>query len=369
MRGGFGNLAQQGFSAPFATRERREQAKGESSTKWRMPLCRHAEGVTTWNNCLLCLEGGLNMNRGRNYSKAPMAKLRPAYKRWLIILLLLLLIISVAELTLYFTHSFQNYKMQVALAEQHQVALNADAADEATQTTATPSPIQVAAINVQAPAKTAEPIFFKVTGLTQKAMKPFIQQNKNTIGWITIEDIVDQPIVYRDNTYYLTHDFSGVQNTSGTIFLDMNHPLLKNAQNLLLWGHNMKDGSMFGRLERYIHDNYLHSHNIVRLDTCFESFTYIIFAVNQVSMDSRSVNYLPFWLHPLFPNEASFNSYIDDVYDQSFYTRYLDVNNSDTLLTFATCYNNEYLVLSARRQREDETEADINHALLGLYIK
>ena len=312
------------------------------------------------------------MDRGRRYQKTPMVKKAPVWKRWVFILLVMILIISITQLTIYFVRSNRNREMQALLAQQHQEALDNDA-DEAVQTQTVPEttvkPAATVSSSAAIPAQAKELNFFQVIGLTQKAMKPFVKQNDDTVGWITIDGIVDQPIVYRDNVYYLTHDFYGNRNACGAIFLDENHPLHKDAQNLLLYGHNMKDGSMFGRLTKYTSDNYLHSHHILQLETRFESFTYLIFAADKLSTEYRSKDYLSFWAHYTFSNQEDFDTYIDDVYEHSLYTRYLDVDDSDTLLTLATCYEDERLVLFARRQRSDETDADIQKALLGLYMK
>ncbi len=312
------------------------------------------------------------MDRGRRYQKTPMVKRTPIWKRWVFILLLIILIVSITQLTIYFVCSYRNREMQAQLAQQHQTALANDA-DEAAQTQAVPettvTPASTVSSSAAIPSQTKELDFFQVIGLTQEAMKPFVKQNDDTVGWITIDGSVDQPIVYRDNVYYLTHDFYGNRNACGAIFLDENHPLHKDAQNLLLYGHNMKDGSMFGRLTKYVSDNYLHSHHIIQLETRFESFTYLIFAVDEASTEYRSKDYLSFWAHDSFSTQEDFDAYIDDVYEHSLYTRYLDVNDSDTLLTLATCYEDERLVLFARRQRSGETDADIQKALLGLYMK
>lgn len=312
------------------------------------------------------------MDRGRRYQKTPMVKRTPIWKRWVFILLLIILIVSITQLTIYFVRSNHNREMQAQLAQQHQTALANDA-DETAQTQAVPettvTPASTVPGSAAIPSQTKELNFFQVIGLTQEAMKPFVKQNDDTVGWITIDGIVDQPIVYRDNVYYLTHDFYGNRNACGAIFLDENHPLHKDAQNLLLYGHNMKDGSMFGRLTKYVSDNYLHSHHTIQLETRFESFTYLIFAVDEASTEYRSKNYLSFWAHDSFSTREDFDAYIDDVYEHSLYTRYLDVNDSDTLLTLATCYEDERLVLFARRQRSGETDADIQKALLGLYMK
>jgi SrtB family sortase len=326
------------------------------------------------------------MDRGKSYRQTPMVKKRFNWRLLIIIVLFVLLVVSVAEIIAYFVHSHNNRVEQAALAAQHDAAILEEEQNPvvtgAIVETATPvpaatntAPEATAAREVAATATTATATpevakaFFQVVGLTRQSMISFIKQNSDTVGWITIEGLVDQPIVYRNNSYYLTHDFKGYHNNCGAIFLDVNHPIGKDAQNLLVYGHNMKDGSMFGRLVKYMNDNFLHSHYSVQLETRFESFNYIIFAVDRVSTNYSDRHFLNFSGHPSFNNAEDFDNYIDEVYNQSYYTRFLDVNYTDTLLTLATCIDDDRLVLVARRQRESETEEDIQRYLLGLYMR
>ncbi|MDD3213974.1 MAG: class B sortase [Eubacteriales bacterium] len=296
--------------------------------------------------------------------------------------LIIVMIVSLTEIVIYFVHSRNNRAEQAALANEHQAALAleqpAPTAATGGNTATVPSADGTAPTNVPTTqAATVSPVaeavggeFFQTVGLTRQAFKPIVKQNSDAVGWITIEGIVDLPVVYRDNTYYLTHDFTGKRNTCGAIFLDVNHPLHSDSQNLLIYGHNMKDGSMFGRLIKYYSNvNFLRTNYTLQFETRFDTYTYLIFAVVRVKMDVYSKNFLNFAGHTAFTSADAFNRYIDEVYQQSLYTRFLDVAPTDTLITLVTCLDDDRLVLLARRQRADETESDINHALLGLYEK
>ena len=117
-------------------------------------------------------------------------------------------------------------------------------------------------------------------------MEALYNENHDLIGWLEIPEILDLPVMYRDNSYYLTHDFSGQKTASGAIFLDQSHRFTEYAQNLLLHGHNMKDGTMFGRLVHYAQDiSYFKRNAFVNVDTLWEEERYVIFAVLRVSLD------------------------------------------------------------------------------------
>lgn len=329
---------------------------------------------------------GYRPSVGNNRPGAPTGPERPKIsKRYLLhlaisFLLVVVLIVSLAEITIYFVRSHNNKAEQAMLADEHQEALEqeqpelnpqdsgeewmAAAVDNEAATTA--PPVQQAARPASFQAVGGE--FFQTVGLTRKAFQSILKQNRDTVGWITIEDIVDLPVVYRDNTYYLTHDFNGKKNSCGALFLDENHPIHTDSQNLLIYGHNMKDGSMFGRLTKYYKDaNYLRTHYTMKFETRYDTYTYLIFAVVRVKMDVYSQNFLNFAGHAAFSDADTFEAYIDEAYRQSLYTRFLDVQPTDTLITLATCLDDDRLVLLARRQRTDETESDIRHDLLGLY--
>lgn len=300
------------------------------------------------------------------------------WKTLLLVGLLAIVIFSVVNVLIYILDFFHNQNMQAAMVSQHQSSAVAEPNDppperyaEAAGRTQMPPDIQnpvASAITVSSGAA-AKKDFFQVIGVTQDSLRPFVKQNSDTIGWIRIDPIIDLPIVYRDNSYYLNHDYYGNKNIYGTIFLDVNHPLHSDSQNLLLHGHNMKDGSMFGRLTKYVDFTFSRNHYAIQLETRLERFTYFVFAVAVVSTDKTRGDFLYYWGHASFPSEREFNAYIDEIYRSSLYTRYLDVEYTDTLLSLSTCYDNKRLVVFARRQRKNETQSDIQRSLLKMLLK
>ena len=72
--------------------------------------------------------------------------------------------------------------------------------------------------------------------------------NKDIVGWIKMGDFLDQSVVLKDNKYYLTHNYKKESNPAGAIFLDESCSINTPPENLIMHGHNMKNGSMFGKL-------------------------------------------------------------------------------------------------------------------------
>ena len=78
------------------------------------------------------------------------------------------------------------------------------------------------------------------------------EQNSDTVAWIGLESLnIEYPIVQtKDNEYYLEHSFDKSENTAGWIFADYRNKLDGKDKNIVIYGHNRKDGSMFGDLHK-----------------------------------------------------------------------------------------------------------------------
>lgn len=207
-------------------------------------------------------------------------------------------------------------------------------------------------------------IYHRASGTALSHMEELYNENHDLIGWINIPLVLDLPVVYRNNSYYLTRDFYGNKNTSGTLFLDQNHRFGERTQNLLLHGHNMKDGTMFGRLVQYIEDiGYFKRNAFVNYDTLWEQEQYVMFAVLNVSLDTSSEDFVNYFTHPTFQTDEAFNAYIRQLQLHSVYAIPMDVQPSDALLTLSTCLDDNRLVIVCRRVREGESRSQLRQRI------
>ena len=198
------------------------------------------------------------------------------------------------------------------------------------------------------------------SGTPLPQMAALYEENRDLIGWLEIPEVLDLPVMYRDNEYYLKRDFNKQKNESGTLFLDENHPFSELAQNLLLHGHNMKDGTMFGRLVQYHTDiDYLKGNPFVNFDTLWKEEKYVIFAVLRVSLDVRDEDFFNYFSYPRLESDEEINAYIRRLQLRSEYAIPLDVQPSDALLTLSTCLDEDRLVIVCRRFREGETRTQL----------
>lgn len=200
----------------------------------------------------------------------------------------------------------------------------------------------------------------------QTSFAELIMHNSDTIGYLDIEGVISLPVVQKenDNDFYLNHNFDREEAKEGALFLDGMNRLVPEDQCLIVYGHNMKNDTMFGRLEEYEDMAFLKEHAIVRFDTIYENRAYVPFAAFTASMDSDNRNY--FDVRQFIFDETSFEFFTLKMQARSIYDIPLDVKYGDNLLLLVTCdYTNSSgrFILCLRELRDDEPE-DAMHALV-----
>lgn len=193
-------------------------------------------------------------------------------------------------------------------------------------------------------------------------------KNKDVVAYLSIDGILSEPVLQRDNQYYLTHDSLGAKNTAGALFLDEYCNLSEVPSQFVLHGHNMKDGSMFGCLKSYKNSDvsFYHSHPYITFNTQYENGEYVIFAVSEIDTDSTQYNYLPFWAYSRFQSPEEFNEYVAKIKAFSHYRTSISVKPGDRLLTLSTCItanSTQRLLVVARKIRPDENRFELNQAI------
>lgn len=157
-------------------------------------------------------------------------------------------------------------------------------------------------------------------------------QNADTIGWIILPDSkINYPIVLsKDNEEYLTTTFEGQKSSSGAIFVDMFCGSEFDSSNTIIYGHNMKNGSMFRALNNMTDKEYFWRHHIFCIDTGngFENYE-VISCYETVESDLSS------W-QITFESKESYETWLQNItkrcnYDCADY----DVNKNT--ITLSTC--------------------------------
>lgn len=200
-------------------------------------------------------------------------------------------------------------------------------------------------------------------------------QNQHLIGWLTAGGSIDYPVVQHDNEFYLEHDFYGKADINGTLFLNAGNRLSPRDSMLLIHGHNMKSGAMFGDLDFFRDYDYLSKYPIVRWRTIAdaEDALYTPVAIFDASMNPDAEGYFnigrirfnfdvpPTEDFPL-PRSTDLESHIAAMRALSFWTSPVLADSTDEYLALVSCsYNHDdgRLTLVCRKLRADETEESI----------
>ncbi len=165
------------------------------------------------------------------------------------------------------------------------------------------------------------------------------EQYPDLVGWIRIPDTkVDLPVMKgTDNDYYLHRNIDGAEDINGTLFLDCRADIQKPSTNLIIYGHNMKSGEMFGGLKQYLDEPYLLEHSTIQFDTIYEKHTYQIIAVCLTDVGAQTDDSYRYYNFIEAANEEEFSAFMENIRSCSVYDSSQGVTLSDNLLTLSTC--------------------------------
>lgn len=162
------------------------------------------------------------------------------------------------------------------------------------------------------------------------------------VGWIQIEGTnIDYPVMQTpaDPTYYLKHDFEKNYTDYGCPFMQANCDALAPSDNLIIYGHNMKDGSMFADLAKYRSKDFWQTHKTVWFDTELGSSAYEIFAVIHTTVQADDADAFPFYWFVDAASPEEFADYVSACKAQALYDTGISAEYGDKLLTLSTCDN------------------------------
>lgn len=155
-----------------------------------------------------------------------------------------------------------------------------------------------------------------------------LEVNENVIGWISIADTeLDYPVVQaEDNAYYLNRNIEKEYSARGSIFMDCQN--VEEDSHIVLYGHNMLDGGMFGDMELYVDEEYFNAHPIIKFDMYGKQMNWEIFSVHFGDDSPYQVK---------FADDIDFLNYMDEMIDESIYDTKITVAKDDLVLTLSTC--------------------------------
>ncbi|WP_144485871.1 class B sortase [Bacillus pumilus] len=156
--------------------------------------------------------------------------------------------------------------------------------------------------------------------------------NDDIVGWINMKDtMIQYPIVQsRDNAFYLTRNYLKNNTRAGSIFMDYRNDVLHESPNTVVYGHRMRDGSMFAGLTNYLKKDFFDEHRTFQYDTLYQSYEAEIFAVYETTVDFD-------YIQTDFQDLGDYAHYLQAVRKKSIYQTKTDVSTDDLILTLSTC--------------------------------
>lgn len=179
------------------------------------------------------------------------------------------------------------------------------------------------------------------------------KKNNDTVAYIKVNNTkIDYVVVKgKDNDYYLHHNFNKKWNVAGWVFADYHNKFDESDKNIVIYGHNMKNGSMFGTLKTILNKKWYKNkkNNIVNLVTENGEYSYQVFSI--YSIDSED-----YYINTKFKDNSEFNKFVKKIKSRSIYDYKVNISGEDKILTLSSCIGTKgkRVVLHAKLIEEKE---------------
>lgn len=189
--------------------------------------------------------------------------------------------------------------------------------------------------------------------LITQNMQELYDINPDIVGWLTVDDMnIDYPVMQTmdDEEYYLNRDFQGRNSANGSLIMDTDSTVgsgtLANqyadgtspSTNLIIHGHNMKNGDMFGNLDKYRDKTFYEGHKIIKFQTLYEDREYEIMSVflSQVYLKTQT-DVFKYYKFFEAQDEDQFNDFYKNVKKMALYDTGVDASFGDEFITLSVC--------------------------------
>ena len=190
----------------------------------------------------------------------------------------------------------------------------------------------------------------------QGAVESLMSKNEDMFGWIDVKGTeIEYPVMFTpdDPEYYLRRDFSREYSMAGTPFIDGRTP--EESDNYIIYGHNMKNGSMFSELTRYSEEAYMREHPWITLTTSSGEIKYQVIAAFYLNMDMDRNDFT--WFNYLsLEDEAVFTEFTEKIAEASLHPLQEEPVHGDRFITLVTCsyhdYDGRFVVIGRETENE-----------------
>ncbi len=201
----------------------------------------------------------------------------------------------------------------------------------------------------------------------QDDFKALFDANQDIVGWLTVGEQTDNPVVQRDNDYYLTHNFFGRSDSNGTLFLNQANHIWPRDKILLIHGHALRTGQMFGSLRKYKDEAYVRTHPIITFRTIYEDapHCFVPIAGFDASMEMENRWFFDV-LQFNFASPEEQTNYLELIQSLSYWHTPVKTETNDNLLILITCsymHSNGRFILICRELRKEETIESVSAVL------
>lgn len=164
------------------------------------------------------------------------------------------------------------------------------------------------------------------------------RQNPDLAGWLRIDGTgIDYPVMYTpgEPEYYLHRDYYGRSAYSGCLFIGEGYQT--QGSNTVIYGHHMKDGSMFAGLLSYESQEFADNHPDIFFDTVFEEGVYQVVAAFYCDLDASGEDKFDYYKYLDLGDEQVFNDYISQVEARNVIDTNIRFQYGDRIITLSTC--------------------------------
>lgn len=176
-----------------------------------------------------------------------------------------------------------------------------------------------------------------------KKYETLYNKNRKLIGWLKIEGCdIDYPVMQTSNNeYYLDHNYNQEYDKNGSLFLDKDCDAAFPNDNLIIYGHHMKSGKMFGNLNYYSKESFWEDNKEFTFDTIYETGTYAVMYVFRSKIYSEEEIVFKYYQFIDATSENEFNSNMEEMANMSLYDTGVTASYGDRLITLSTCDSSE----------------------------
>ncbi|MBR5768634.1 MAG: class B sortase, partial [Clostridia bacterium] len=181
----------------------------------------------------------------------------------------------------------------------------------------------------------AAPVYNGPAGVLEN-LRLLYTYNPDTVGWLTVKNggdiaFLDYPVVQSyDNNFYLRRSFFGGYAHGGTVFLHYRCDPVDLSKNTVIFGHNLKDQSLFAQLLKYNSPSFYDSASIIEYSTLYKKYQYKIFAAFYTTTRFD-------YIRASYPDDKLFLAVVNQALARSVIKTNVDVDAGDSIITLSTC--------------------------------